>query len=586
MLLKNKLLIGTMLLASLFGREAKAEEAVRLKQPSAIERTLREEISKPKIELNFNYKTGSEQKFLDYLTSKSTIYIDSSGDYVTSIRNFNVPELTLTQENQVNNIIKDIQNQNINSYQDLITASQNFSESQQLFLSSILGNLLYVFNYDIDSSSDEIVSQEEFFDNLQNSLISGNEIGFGECPHFATHIERILNNDFGLPSNSVSGISNNGIKHAYVISKIENGTAIIDSYNILIANTKNIEKILEAYQKSNGTTAFQHLFFEDTDFKCKLITNDGRNFLNFVEYDESSAPLKNALIQDFKPESYFKANINLEDYLTSLEFNYFGFFTKIGEIRGNANSPLHKASLAQIGFKRKFLTPYINNKFLNFVTGNKIIDLNTSFVYGGIFQDTEIKDGGIQGINSNLVVSPNNEKGFNLSSRIATNFIETKDSILFSDFAFGAGISYKLPIKKISIEPYSVSQFNLFKKNIEDIQDNGLYFSELIAGSVFDVKIPNKFSFSIDPYYLWRIWEQGFGGNIKLEGKNIGINAKADATWPNHEFCPDKVNVGAGLDLKLKNLNLGINYELKRTDYDDEIDNQHLFGLKGSVKLN
>lgn len=50
-------------------------------------------------------------------------------------------------------------------------------------------------------------------------------------------------------------------------------------------------------------------------------------------------------------------------------------------------------------------------------------------------------------------------------------------------------------------------------------------------------------------------------------------------------FNPDKVNVGAGLNFKLKNLELGINYELKRTNYDKEIDNQHLFGLKGNVKF-
>ncbi len=544
---------------------------------------------KPKqaIELTVNYGTQSKQKPVDSSASKSAIYLDSNGVYLDSIRDANVPELTLNEENQVKDIISDIQNQNINSYQDLITASQNLSESQKLLLSSITSHLLYGFNYDIDLLHSEIGSQDDFFDSLQDSLVSGDQNSLGTCGHIATHVERFLNN-LGIKSAAVSGFSENGIRHVYGVSKIENKTAIVDSYNILIIDTKNIKKSLQAYQKHIGTTALEHLFFEDTEFQYRLLTNDGENFLDFIEYDESSNPLKNSLIQDFKPETYFKTNISLEDFLTSAEFNLFGLFLKTGEIRGNSNSALEKLTLSQIGFKRGLLTPYINNKLLNFVIGNKIIDINGNIVSGNLFQDTKLVNNKVQGIMWDLIFATNNEKGFNFSFR--HNYThpkikpETNEHSLFYDYGAGAGISYKLSVKNTNIQPYSVSQFNLFKKNI-DIQEIGLYFSELVAGSVFDIKIPNKFSFSIEPYYIKRIWEQGFGGKAELGIKGVGINAEGQITKSDYEFCPDKYNFSIGPSLRLGNLKVEANYQREGTNYDGEKEHKESLNINGSLNF-
>ena len=207
------LLLGTTLFSPL---NATAEE---IKPKPTIERTLEQKASKPKVEINVNYKTESKQELIDYQISGSTIHT-INGVYVDSTRDSNVPELTLGEENQVKNIISDIQNQNINSYQDLITASQNLSENQKILLSSIRSNLLYIFNSDMDLSRSEVVSQEEFFHNSQNSLISGNKIGLGTCTQITTQDQRYLN-DLGIKSRAVSGISHNGIGHVYVISKIE-----------------------------------------------------------------------------------------------------------------------------------------------------------------------------------------------------------------------------------------------------------------------------------------------------------------------------------------------------------------------------
>ena len=531
MSLKNKLLVGTTLLSLLFNPlKATAEETIP-KQPLAIERTLEEEISKPKIEINFNYKIESEQKGADY------------------------SELSTTNLTCPINII------NISSYQELITQSTSLLEREKLILASKISSLL---GYDLNLQDIEVMSQDDFFYNLQNFL------PVGVCRHIATHAERYLN-DIGIKSAAVSGKSNR-VGHVYDISKIENGTAIIDYNIIFIVDTKNIEKTLEAYQKYKRNTTFQHLFFEDAEFKYRLITKDGKNFLDFIEYDESQEPLKNALIQDFKSEPYFKANISLEDFLTSAEFNLFGLFLKAGEIRGNSNSALEKLTLFQTGFKRNF--SFFNNKI--------IINPDLSFIFGQIFQNA-LDNPKILGINGNLIFATNREKGFNLSSRIAGNLLSAKNSSLFYDAIFGTGISYRIPIKNINIEPYVTSQFAFFPKDI------GTYayrpkLSELTGGTNIDIKF-NNVNLSIDPYYLWRIGEQGFGGSIKFEGKNLGIKAEGDATWSNYEFNPDKINLKIGPYLNLGKLHIGMDYELERTNYDKEIDNQHLFGLEGTVKF-
>ena len=576
--MRKTLEIMTLLVALLFSsNKVKAEELTR-KQPQTIERTLREGISKPKIDINFNYKTESKQKVIDYKMSETTLW---TGWGYPLWRESDTPKLSEIEKQEVKDILKDIKNEEINSYQELVEAGKNLLlQNQKLDLLATIGGSLGKFNY--ENSNMKVTSQEEFFDKFQDSLESGKKNGLGNCRHIHSYIEQLAN-DLGIKSAAVSGISENGLGHIYDILKVEDGTAIIDYSNLLIMPTKNIEKALQIYQKNMGTIVFEHSFFEDTEFKYRLITKDGKNLRDFMEYDSSSESLKNALIEEITPQANLVINFNIEDFLTSVEGNLFGFFLKAGEIRGDSDSPLEKITLIQAGFKRNFSTP-------------KIIDIKSdvSLIEGNISQDTKFKDNKILGIKGNLILSTNNKKGFNFSSRIAGNtfissliFGYTKNFLssgVFSDFILGGGVSYKIPIKDINVKPYATSQFALFPEDI------GTYkympkLSELTAGTVFNFKIPDKFSLSLEPYYLKRIWEQKFGGKIELENKHIGINAEGYITKSNYEFCPDKYGFDIGSYLNLKNLTFKVKYKIDNVNYDGEIENQQALDIGTSIKF-
>ena len=432
--------------------------------------------------------------------------------------------------------------------------------------------LLKNYNGDLNLKENKIFPQDDFFYKMQDSLESGDKNGLGVCKHLSTHLEQLAN-DFGIKAATVSGISKNGRGHAYNILKLQDGTAIIDYGNILTTNTKNIEKTLQTYQKNNGTSVFQHLFFEDSKFKYEFLTKDGKHFLDLVEYDKSSEPLKVELLSDFKSESDLTIALNHGTFSKSIDLNYFGFFVKIGKIIGGLSSPLHKMSLFQAGFKRKFSIPKIIK-----------IEPDISLIYGNLLQDKELKDKRVFGINNSFSIATNNKKGLNLSSRVNWNLFSTGDYPLFYDIKFGGGVSYKIPIKRVDIEPYFIMQFGIFPKDLGTCTHEPK-LSELTIGTMFNIKAFKDINLSFDLYYLKKIWEQEFGGNAKFESKKFEINAGAYATKSNYEFCPDKYGVKVGLNLMLENLTIGANYKLEGTNYDGEIENQSSLEVRTSVRF-
>ena len=525
---------------------------------------------KPELELIVNYETETSQSPIDYSTSINAYFPTWNLEGTpTGGSLWSNSSLTNDEEIQIETLMSDIQNNNITSYQEFLEASQNLSENQQLVLASAIGNLLNRFNYDINLIFNEVKSQEDFFSQLQDSLINDEDNSIGTCGHFATHLERFLN-DVGVRAAAVTGISDNGVGHAYDIAKIENGTAIVDSYNILTTDTKNIEKTLQAYQKYTGVATLQHLFFEDAEFEYRLITQEGKHLLDFVEYDESSVPLKNSLINS--PESQCKVTVtlNLEDSLTSFEQNLIGFFVKVGEIRGDNSSPLEKINLSQIGFKRNFSILDLMN-----------INTDLSLISGGFIQDAEIANNTLFGAKGNLIINTNNEEGLNFTSRIAGNYIQNKYP-LFHDFILGAGTSYTTSIDNLSIKPYLVSQFSFFPNNLGNYQFRPR-LTELTSGISLNSN-SNDANFSIAPYYLWRIWEQGFGGQINLGTEGVGVNAGGQITFSTYDFCPDKYNLRVGAHLNLGNLEVRANLQTEATNYDGEKETQESFNIQGSIK--
>lgn len=568
---RNAFLLGTVI-PFILGAKTKTEE---LKHP-IIEQTLEQKISQEtksstnKINIIFDYKIGNEQKDVDYLTSK-TAFIQNNG-YLW--RESNIPELSIAEGIQVENIMNDIKNKNINSYQELVEISKNFSENQKLVLLSAIGNSLNIGSYDVKLRRSEVVSQDIFFSKLQNFLESGNQDGLGDCKAISYYLEQLANDTGVKVKVAVSTGIVEGDGHSYTVLKTKDGSAIVDSYNILITNTKNIEKTLEAYQKYQGTTTFQHLFFEDTKFKYRLITKDGRNFLNFLGYDESSEQLKNVLInhdsKDYLRDS--RIVIDFGKYLSSLEFNYKDFFAKVGEIRGSLSSPMDKMTLFQTSYDRKFLISDIIN-----------INPDISLMYGKISQDAKINDE-LLGITGNLIVDTNNEKGLNLSSRISGNaFTPTMEFAIFHDVLFGIGVSYKIPIKNMSIEPYAIMQYGLFPENLDTYNFRPI-FSEFNSGIIFDINVSDNIDISLNPYYTWRIWENGFGNKVEFGNRNVKANIEGYITKSKYDFNPDKRGLKIGLEANLKNFGLEGGYERKETNYDGEKEKDNSLNASINIK--
>jgi len=527
--LEMMLLLSGFLFPAFGAAKTKAEA-----KPKKIIESVEESVKKSGVNLIFDYETEKTEP-INYKT-KNTIFLP----WPINIRK---------------------KNTNISSYQKLILQAKNLSEEEKLIQAS---KISFSSGWDLSLENIEVMPQNEFFYNLQNSL------PVGVCKQIATHTERFLN-DVRIKTAAVTGVSKNGVGHVYDISKTEDGTTIIDYSKILKTNTKNIEKTLELYQKLNKKTAFQHLFFEDAKFKYRLITEDGRNFIDFIKYDESSESLKNSLIYNLSQQNS-KISLNLGNYLNSAKFNLGGFFLKLGEIKGKGSSPLEKLILSQAGFKRNFsISDFTLSPEISLINGN----LNNN-------NNNNNNNNSISGISGNLIINKNRRKGLNISTKIAGTLSGTQEADLFYDFTFGEGGSYKIPIKNIQIEPYIVSQFAYFPKEI------GAYKfmpepTEIVAGiNLTKSKNPNL---SIEPYYLWKKWEKGIGANAKLGNKHFGINASGEITKSNYEFCPDKQNLSIGAYLALKNLAIRADYETKTKNYDGEKESHKSLNFSSSLKF-
>ena len=91
-------------------------------------------IETPKLEVIVNYEAETTSSPIDYATSKNRYSIHTESLF----RNRDNPQLSLIEEMQIGEIISDIQNNNITSYQEFLEASDNLSENQQLVLAKFL----------------------------------------------------------------------------------------------------------------------------------------------------------------------------------------------------------------------------------------------------------------------------------------------------------------------------------------------------------------------------------------------------------------------------------------------------------------
>jgi len=549
--MKKSLLTALLFPLCLLGKPAIAEERQNLE---------------PKVSVVLDYSTETQEQGAEGQNFWAFFWGDENYLY----QSYNNPlELNSFERIQVEDVIKDVKYGDVDSYQELVESSKSFSENQKEVLLAALAGSLYRGSYD-SKFTNEVFSQDTFFEQLQNYLATGDHSPLGVCRHISSHIEQ-LSNDIGLRTNAVTGRYEE-FGHVYVILKRENGNGIINGPYVTFSNTKNIEKMLGIYSKDADTAQFEHLFYEDSKLKYRLVTKDGKNVLDFIGYDESLNTLKKSLTE----EEAFNPRISLvlgkNDYSRSGKLNLFGFFAKLGQINGNSSSATKEINLIQAGLEGKLSFP-------------GFIDLTPSLsvIYGNIVQQ-ERTDKGAGGVSESFMINTHNEEGFNLSSRFAGKFFLLEEAILFADSSLELGASYKIPIGRISLTPYILSQVGLWPENLGTYYP-GLKFNEVNAGTILDISFLSNSGVSVDPHYSYRNYEHEFGINAKLRTKNIQAGIGAYVTKSVYDFAPDKSGIDISLSQSFKNLGLKFSYKRESQDYDGEISNKSSLSVQGKIKF-
>ncbi len=534
----------------------------------------------PKVNITLDYSTGIQEEGGATGENYYSFYDRDQGALYT-----NLPEITSAQKTQVEEGFTDVQNREVNSYSEFVDSSENFSENQDFIFLATTSNALNEGSYDYSLPHHKVFPQDTFFEQFQNYLATGEYSPLGVCRHIASHIEQ-LSNDIGLRANAVTGRFFGGTGHVYVIVKREDGTGIIDGGNIILSDTKNIEKMLEIYQLQKDSTTFQHLFFEDSILVYRLVTKDGKNFLKFIEMDESLKPLKDSLTgkqgfnrgvyaifskDGFSLENMLSLDIAKDDYSLAGKLNAFGFFGKIGQIRGNSYSPTEEMNLAQFGFEGKVSLWDI----LQF-------SLSASKIYGEIVQKerTDLPEGSSLEFLANTLW----EKGFNVAFRMAGEYYFTETSTLFNKTSLELGTSCKIPLEKISITPYVAVQESMLPLDLgTSFFSFGL--SEVNAGINLNIPFTSNSGISINPHYAYKPCEHEVGANVELETKNIGADAGIYVTKSIQDFNPDKLGMDIGVSASFDNFEMRFGYKNEMKDYDGEISNNSSISLTGKLKF-
>jgi len=526
--------------------------------PKATAQKLEQIISIPKNTIATEYPL--ENKYPNITGEKTSYRFDTRYCLIKEDKS----TLNPIEQSQIGDLIAKTKTGTINSYSDLVNFSKSFSVKQKFALLSATSELLYSKGYDLNYKG-EVFSQDEFFGFLQNMFKFRERYPLGVCRQIAYYTGQ-LSNELGIKNSVVTGMSHRVVGHMYNVLKTKEETAAIEGEQLFLTKTKNIEKLLRTFQKEYlKAPSFQHLFFEGLEFKYKLITEEGKTFLNFAGDNQSSKNSRDFLLNkeesSIKPEMQFILE-NRNNFI-SLEKNYPIFFIKGGIINTDSFSPM---LLLQSGYQKKFITP------------NLTITPSTSVVLGkklyGLFAD--------------LTTKTNNETGFNFASITSAKQVGgifPLNHSFFYDLFNTIGISYNFsPSENFNTEPYFTIKASNFYKNI-GTETFAIYLDETEFGTKFSFSIPQKLDISLNPYYIKRVWEQEFGINTRIKTGNFGLNLESNLTKSNYIFCPDKFKLNLGVFALVKNLELNLGYKTEQTDYDGEKEDNSLLSLTGKIGL-
>jgi hypothetical protein len=427
-------------------------------------------------------------------------------------------------------------NNNVNSpLQISLDGVKNFTDNQKLVFLSLLSNQINNLTYDADTNC---------------------------CRHISSNIERIAN-QIGLPAAVVSGIMGGG-GHAYNIIKTGEGVSVVDIYNILSSKSKNVEKVLEAYQGEMNYPMFKQDFYKDSKFKYALLTKDGKNFLNFIGYNPSLDVIKESLQNRKEYDTDFNFEENIKDNFFSLLAGFFGTYLKTGKMKENFSQ--REIFIAQGGINPKFTIKNIMS-----------IAPEVSFVYG------KMENASLMSLPYSLTLATENKKGINFSTRFSHTTVNIKEATLYHNMAIDAGVSYSFNLKNALIEPYVLSQASNLVENLEEYSKK-FRLNELEAGLKLSLPLKDG-TLVFEPHYSKRIWEDELGAKLIIGAGKINGNLEAAVSKSGYEFCPDKLRINSGINLSLGDLSFTAGYKAEGTNYDGEKELTSSFYLNGKIKL-
>jgi hypothetical protein len=502
--------------------------------------------------------------------------------------------LTSKETNEINNIIQKIRHKNISSYYQLFQETANFSEIQKLVLATDFTSALAYYGYS-SLNWKGTRTRDEIFSAIRDAF-SGKDTDFGVCAQIAGVAEKYLND------NKIRSATVGVTGHAINISRIQNGTAIINYEDLFLSDSKNIEKALLNYQKDSGNLTLEYRLFENGKFKYKFLSEDGKRTLNFIGYDGSLKSFKENLLGSVSKEKGFKIQGDFETYINSLKLGYNGFFIKAGEITGDKNSPLEKIDLIQVGFKNNFISHAF--KYIN----DLVLGLDASLILGKMNKDRKDlldemvgntnrkKNDSLEGMILKLDLATRNKKGFNSTLGVHSNLLLTtqktpisgwphQETELTYDLALNAGASYKFVTSVIDIEPYSMIKLS-YRPQLNSGYDTDSRPEEVSAGINFNIKSSDKDHMTIDPYFIQRPWEREYGINLALKKdffKLILSGYKTTSTYK--PFCPDKIGGKATLAVKYENIEEETGFEIEQTNYNREKDTKYSWKAGFTIKF-
>ena len=544
--------------------ETKTQEQTRTEIPHQIPENLGTEqeskLGLEKITLENNQITGS-------LNSRTSF--KSGNQDIDYSRHLN---LSWEEGREVAQLVyNEVARGEINSYEGLISKSEEFSLNQKLNLLTRIGYLSGFRGYDLEYMKKDLMNKNEFFDHLQK-ILNKEEVSLGVCAQIHYYLERLAES-MDMKSSSVGVLTPEGL-HAITISRIdENRTALIDYSRILIGGN-NIEDLLKTYQEQQKVPKFSYKLNDDNKYVYDLITKGGREFMYFSGSNESSEDLRKILTLEKGIKKGFNLNTESGAHLDSISASYFwDSFGISGGYGVMENIPgINKADLLKLGIFESLLfkNGFNIETYLNFVSG---------------FPDRESEtEKDIHGLIGKISGFTNNEKGVNFGLEIGVSEVVLSNSLLgifnpyngvrpLQNYSAGLGISYsgKMGRKDHSFIPYLIMNSpNILSRR----SDNSLSFnpSEITIGAKFIFNL-GKSTLSLNPRYTkHRRSAEEVGAEIEYSIDNFTLGADGSINRTTYIFAPDRYSASISVSTEIGDVKIKGSLEGEITDWSGERD--------------